>query len=156
MPTCMRMQGINTRWRTRVSTIRRKYTIWLMDEKSLPWRFNVTERKPLRAIFGRKPIQRKTSVKTIQDKIVCMYTTRNELITRLLSGTCELCGSTTEVEGHHIRKLKDLKKRWKGRKKKPAWVRRMIALNRKSLFVCKTCHQNIHNGTYDGRKLTQA
>jgi hypothetical protein len=23
------------------------------------------------------------------------------------------------------------------------------------LFVCKECHKNIHNGTYDGQKLTE-
>ena len=110
----------------------------------------------IRAIFGRKPIQRKKFVSVLKDKIVSIYANRNELITRLLAETCELCGKETKVEGHHIRKLKDLKKRWKGRREKPEWVTRMIAIHRKSLFVCEECHKNIHNGTYDGRKLTQA
>jgi hypothetical protein len=68
---------------------------------------------------------------------------------------CELCGQEdVALVGHHVRKLKDLKKRWQG-KEKPAWVRKMIAIRRKSLFMCEECHQKIHAGRYDGKKLTQ-
>jgi len=74
----------------------------------------------------------------------------------LLAKTCKLCGNKTEVEGHHLRKLKDLKRRWKGHKESPEWVKRMIALHRKSLFVCKECHNKIHAGIYDGKKLAKS
>ena len=151
------LKTLATKWRTRVSKIHRKYTKYMADgRKVIGVEIQREGKNPLRAIFGKKPIHRKKSVKTLQDEIVSIYAKRNGLITRLLAETCELCGNKTNVEGHHIRKLKDLKTRWKGRKEKPEWVTRMIALNRKSLFVCEECHQKIHNGTYDGRKLTQA
>lgn len=71
---------------------------------------------------------------------------RSDLIVRLQADTCELCGSTEHVEVHHIRKLADLKKRWAGRKTKPYWVKRMIAIRRKTLVVCRKCHRDIHAG----------
>lgn len=71
---------------------------------------------------------------------------RSDLIQRLKADTCELCGRKQKCEVHHIRKLADLKKRWQGRKAKPEWVIRMIAMQRKSLIVCKDCHRDIHAG----------
>lgn len=70
----------------------------------------------------------------------------NDLIARLQANVCELCGSTQDVEVHHIRKLADLKQRWSGRKEKPAWIKAMIRLNRKTLVVCHSCHVDIHAG----------
>jgi group II intron reverse transcriptase/maturase len=70
---------------------------------------------------------------------------RSDLIQRLKADTCELCGSRDRVQVHHVRKLSDLKRRWKGREK-PTWVTRMIAMQRKTLIVCHDCHVNIHAG----------
>ena len=78
---------------------------------------------------------------------------RSELMERLLAGKCELCGKEGEVIGHHINKLKNLRKK---KRTLETWEKKMIAMRRKSLFVCDACHKKIHNGTYDGRKLTQA
>jgi group II intron reverse transcriptase/maturase len=74
------------------------------------------------------------------------YNTRSDLIRRLQANTCELCGSHEKIRVHHVRKLADLKKRWRGRKEKPQWVIRMIALQRKTLIVCHKCHVAIHAG----------
>lgn len=71
---------------------------------------------------------------------------RTDLITRLKANVCELCGATEQIEVHHLRKLADLKKRWSGRKEKPQWVWKMICLNRKTLIVCRKCHNDIHAG----------
>jgi len=71
---------------------------------------------------------------------------RTDLIQRLQAEECELCGSQQNCEVHHIRKLDNLKKRWRGRKEKPAWVKRMIALRRKTLVICHKCHVDIHAG----------
>lgn len=71
---------------------------------------------------------------------------RSDLIQRLKADTCELCGRKQKCEVHHVHKLADLKKRWQGRKAKPEWVIRMIAMQRKSLIVCKDCHRDIHAG----------
>ena len=42
---------------------------------------------------------------------------RTELVQRLLADTCELCGSTVKVQVHHVRAMKDLRK--KGRAERP-------------------------------------
>ncbi len=80
------------------------------------------------------------------------WSDRSELLTRLRTNRCEVCGNSGKVVAHHIKKLKDLKKRWSGRREKPAWVKRMIALQRKTLMVCPTCHRTIHEQTTPRRK----
>jgi hypothetical protein len=111
-------------------------------------------KKPLTAVFGKKPIQRQ-EVAPIVDEVQALFTGRNELLNRLLAEHCELCGKTNvSLNGHHVKKLKDLKERWKGKSEKPTWVRKMIEKRRKTLFVCEECHRKIHAGTYDGRKIT--
>jgi hypothetical protein len=110
--------------------------------------------KPYRAQLGEKPIKRKATT-LITDQIeqwTPQYTT-SELTTRLLAQKCELCDSTEQIQVHHLRKLADLKKRYRGRKEKPVWVKRMIARRRKTLVVCAKCHHAIHAGTYDGQKV---
>lgn len=72
--------------------------------------------------------------------------TTSDLIQRLQAGQCEICGSHENCQVHHIRKLADLRDRWKGRKDKPPWVKRMIAMRRKTLIVCHKCHVEIHAG----------
>jgi hypothetical protein len=71
---------------------------------------------------------------------------RSELVTRMQANCCELCGTEGPCEVHHVRKLVDLKRRWAGRKDKPWWVVKMIALQRKTLVVCHACHRAIHRG----------
>lgn len=71
---------------------------------------------------------------------------RSDIIRRLQAETCELCGVQGNCEVHHVRKLSDLKKKWAGRKDKPHWVKRMIAMQRKTLVVCQKCHRDIHAG----------
>ena len=73
------------------------------------------------------------------------YYIYSDLIQRLQANTCELCGRQGRCEVHHVRKLSDLKTRWRG-KAPPLWVKRMIALRRKTLIVCPQCHRDIHAG----------
>jgi hypothetical protein len=111
-------------------------------------------KKSLTAVLGKKPIQRQ-EMAPIVDEVQVLYTNRNELLNRLLAENCELCEKTNvPLVGHHVKKLKDLKERWKGKSEKPIWVRRMIEKRRKSLFICDECHRKIHAGTYDGCKIT--
>ena len=72
--------------------------------------------------------------------------TRSDLIQRLRANECELCGARGNCDVHHVRKLADLKRRWQGRREAPLWVQRMIAMQRKTLIVCPTCHVAIHKG----------
>jgi hypothetical protein len=71
---------------------------------------------------------------------------RSEVVTRLRADRCELCEQVGNCEVHHIRKLADLTPRRTGRREKPLWVHKMIALRRKTLVVCHACHQAIHAG----------
>jgi hypothetical protein len=75
---------------------------------------------------------------------------RSELERRLLANTCELCGSQVNVEVHHIRALKDLQQ--PGRKERPLWRRMMAARRRKTLIVCRPCHDDIHAGRDNGKR----
>ena len=75
---------------------------------------------------------------------------RSEIIKRLLADTCEMCGSHDSVEVHHIRHLRDLHIR--GRATAPVWVEQMAARQRKTLVVCRVCHEDIH---YHGRPSRQ-
>jgi hypothetical protein len=57
------------------------------------------------------------------------------------------CGATSltdRIEVHHIRALKDLEK-YPGREK-PRWVKIMAARRRKTLILCRTCHQDVQYG----------
>jgi hypothetical protein len=79
---------------------------------------------------------------------------QRELTRRLLAEKCECCGTTgMPLEAHHTNKLANLKRRWQGRKHKPAWVKWMISRHRKTIFVCQACHQDITYGRYDGAKV---
>ena len=102
-------------------------------------------KKPLVARFGGIPL-RHQPIGPLDDRD--QYKTirfgRSELIQRLLADKCELCGSTVDVEVHHIRKLADLEV--KGRPEKSLWAQNMAARRRKTLIVCRKCHMAIHSG----------
>ena len=50
----------------------------------------------------------------------------------------------TDLEVHHIRKLADLNR--PGRPEKPPWIHLMAMRRRKTLVICRSCHENIHAG----------
>ncbi len=108
--------------------------------------------KPLMAKFGDKPIRYNPKT-IITDNIAQMYHSRNDLINRLLANQCELCGSSEKINVHHVRKLKDVKKKYQGRSEPPNWAKFMMSRNRKTVVVCHHCHVNIHNGSYDRHKV---
>jgi group II intron reverse transcriptase/maturase len=96
---------------------------------------------PLRVVKpGLEPIDDKIGMRNVA------ITARSDLIQRMQANECELCGSQEQCEVHHIRKLSNLKNRWRGRKQKPDWVIRMITMQRKTLVVCAKCHDAIHAG----------
>lgn len=100
-------------------------------------------KKPLVARFGGIELRwQKTA--TLNDRPKEVYSHRSEIEQRLLAQHCELCGVEENCEVHHIRKLADLDK--PGRQDKPAWVKRMAMRKRKTLVVCRTCHEAIHYG----------
>ena len=66
-----------------------------------------------------------------------------ELIQRLEAKVCESCGDdTSPMEVHHIRRLRDLKQK----KHLNKWEKIMIARRRKTLVLCRSCHNLLHSG----------
>ena len=61
---------------------------------------------------------------------------------------CWICGSTKQIEMHHVKHLR------KGSPKSPSgFTALMSKLNRKQLPVCRPCHLKIHQGLYGGTSL---
>ncbi len=123
------------------------HTTLLVDQKPYKGLQVVIQRKegkkPLIAQWGGIPLRRRMDL-PLPDTPYPYWDARTELVQRLLADTCELCGSQTDIEVHHIRALKDLKRY--GRAEKPAWVKTMAARHRKTLVVCRSCHKDIHHG----------
>lgn len=109
-------------------------------------------KKPLVARFGGIPLKRQKTAALVDQIPIYNRTERNELVKRLLADKCELCGSQENVEVHHIHKLADLKKDGKER---PRWVKVMVARRRKTLVVCRFCHQAIHAGQPVRQKVSE-
>jgi group II intron reverse transcriptase/maturase len=111
--------------------------------KGLEVRVERTGKPPLVAQWGgislKRPSFRKRVV--LDERPRRIYGSRTELVQRLLADTCELCGSTDNIEVHHTRGLRDLQR--KGRADPPEWIKTMAARRRKTLVVCKSCHAAI-------------
>ena len=104
-------------------------------------------KRPLVAQFGGIPLKRNRQAVLADQKPQRYRFERNELIKRLLADTCEMCGSTVDVEVHHVRALRDLNVKGQGEKSK--WVQVMAARRRKTLVVCRPCHLNAHGGNWN-------
>lgn len=98
-------------------------------------------RQPLIARFGGIPLKRQEkAVLTDRQPATAPAYPRKELVTRLLHGTCELCGSAESISVHHIRRLADLT----ATGTPPEWAAHMAMKRRKTLVVCGKCHSAIH------------
>jgi Type II intron maturase/Reverse transcriptase (RNA-dependent DNA polymerase) len=109
-------------------------------------------KKPLVTRFGAIPLKRQRAITIVDQTPLYQRTERTELVKRLLADTCELCESRENVEVHHVRKLADLEK---GKKDRPRWVKVMITRRRKTLVVCRSCHQAIHTGQPTRQKISE-
>ena len=101
------------------------------------------------AYFGAIPLKRQIALNSaiIKDVTDIFYPIKTEFSNNLKYDRCEICGSTNDIQIHHIHHLKDVQK------DKPIFYKKMIAITRKTIAVCKECHRKIHNGSYDDRKL---
>jgi len=100
------------------------------------------KKRPLVAIFGGVSLARRRTAG--KDQVLKPFIRmRSELVERLLKNTCEVCESNEYIEMHHIRKLANLNKQ--GRREKPLWMKIMIARKRKSIPLCRRCHEDIHS-----------
>jgi group II intron reverse transcriptase/maturase len=98
---------------------------------------------PLVATWGGIPLKRDMEA-TLEEQPPRVYSNRTELVQRLLADFCELCGDEKDVEVHHERAMRKLHE-YPGRPK-PEWVKRMIALRRKTMLLCKRCHEAVEHG----------
>ena len=101
------------------------------------------DRPPLVATWGGISLHRRKYA-TLDDQPAQVWGHRSELLQRFLAQACELCGSQARIEVHHIRHLRDLAH--DGRAPKPRWVQVMAARRRKTLVLCRLCHQDVHAG----------
>jgi group II intron reverse transcriptase/maturase len=98
-------------------------------------------KKDLVARFGGIPLLRNKN-RVIADPVqVQVPLPRKELIHRLRTRRCELCGQHGTVAVHQIAKLARLGAPGPGQ---PAWAALMARKRRKTLVVCQPCHQAIH------------
>ena len=109
-------------------------------------------KRPKVTQFGGIPLKRNRQAVLVDQQPQRYRVNRNELIKRLEADKCEMCGSTEDVQVHHIRALRDLNV--KGQREKPQWVQIMAARKRKTLVVCWTCHTDIHHGRSNPQKQT--
>ena len=109
-------------------------------------------KRPLVAQFGGIPLKRNKQAVLADRTPTRNRTERNELIQRLLADKCEMCGSTDNIEVHHVRALRDLNGNGQG--EKPKWVQVMAARRRKTLVVCRSCHLAAHEGSWKPQKQT--
>ena len=107
-------------------------------------------KRPLVTYFGDIPLRRQRQAVLTDQQPLRYRTDRNELVKRLEADECEMCGSTVGIEVHHIRALRALNV--KGQREKPQWVQLMATRKRKTLVVCRTCHLNAHDGSWNPRK----
>jgi group II intron reverse transcriptase/maturase len=105
-------------------------------------------KRPLIARWGGFSLARNMKA-ILNDSPPWTWGERSELERRLLANTCDLCDSHEQVEVHHIRALKDLQHQ--GRPDRPKWMRIMAARRRKTLIVCRQCHEDIHAGRANGQ-----
>ena len=98
-------------------------------------------RKPLVARFGGIPLRRQRQAVLTDRQPVPVTARRKELIhgSSRAGASCASNGPTVQV--HHVRKLADLAQ--PGRPQ-PAWAQLMAKRRRKTLVVCRPCHDTIH------------
>jgi group II intron reverse transcriptase/maturase len=70
----------------------------------------------------------------------------NKLTKSNLFKQCVICGSSNQIQMHHVRQVKDLKSKAAG-KKLDFFTLQMAAINRKQVPLCSTHHQALHNNT---------
>ena len=105
------IKTLAAKYKTSTRKICHKYTRYTAERrKVIAVEIQRDGKKSLRAHFGATSIHRKTDV-MLNDRILNIYMERSELIERLLAEKCELCGKAEKVVGHHIHKLKDLRKK---------------------------------------------
>jgi group II intron reverse transcriptase/maturase len=93
------------------------------------------------ARFGGIPLVRKKNAVLHDTVSRPVAHPQKELIHRLLKRRCELCEEAGAVLVHQVSKLASLGEPGPGQ---PAWAAKMARMRRKTLIVCRACHDAIH------------
>lgn len=140
--------------KTTINKVFKKYQMTMKTKdgeyKVLQTSVERENKKPLVAYFGGIKLAYNKNA-TVFETTTKIFNTKSQLVDRLRNNTCELCGAYGDIEMHYVNKLKNIRR--DDRKDKPEWMKRMIAMNRKTLAVCEKCHDEIHAGKYDGEKV---
>jgi group II intron reverse transcriptase/maturase len=145
------------KFRISVPEVYRRYRAQILDEdgKQRPGfevRVAREGKPPLVAQWGGMSLAWSLDT-TLDDRFIPFrFANTTEIVQRLLAEKCELCDSCDRIQVHHIRALKDLKR--KGRPDKPLWATVMAARRRKTLVVCHQCHVDIHGGRLQPSSLS--
>lgn len=104
------------------------------------------EKPALMAVFGETPLKMKrlANLEDTDPETKIINNNRTELEQRLQADVCEGCGSREKVQVHHVRRISGLNVR--AGRPAPNWKLRMVSMRRKTLAVCKECHDRIHAG----------
>lgn len=127
--------AVSSKYRISVPKVYQHYSATLQTDRGPRRGMQVTVqrgdgRAPLVAQWDGISLAHKTTIGILDDQPPMVWSNRRpELLERLCAETCELCGSQTRVEVHHIRHLKDLQP--KGGAQRLEWAQRMAARHRK-------------------------
>jgi group II intron reverse transcriptase/maturase len=139
------LKTLAAKHQSRVSKMAAKYTAKIETPHGLRTcyeaRIQRGSKPDLVARFGGIPLVRNMDA-VLPDRVPDRPPTpRKELIRRLLTRRCELCGDPGTVVVHQVRKLTSLGVPGPGQ---PAWAKKMAQMRRKTLVVCASCHDLIH------------
>jgi group II intron reverse transcriptase/maturase len=141
------LKTLANKHRSSVSKMARKYAATVNTphgpRKCFEARIERSGRKPLVARFGGIPLRRQKDTVISDRALVPGVIRHKELVSRLLADRCEICTDTDGISVHHVRRLADLHR--PGRPQ-PEWVQLMARRRRKTLVVCRSCHDVIHSG----------
>ena len=129
------------KYKTRISRIRKKY-----GYKRFGVKYPSKSGKAIAYLYddGFRKDNRMVSAPAM-DVIPMVHRNLNStsLISRLKAERCEWCGAkNVPIEMHHVRKIKDLKG-------KAGWEIVMIGRKRKTMALCRACHDKLHAGKLD-------
>lgn len=65
---------------------------------------------------------------------------------------CAICGSTTDIEMHHIRHVR--KNSYNDIPSNLTYMQVLNLRNRKQVPLCRSCHMDVHEGSYSGNSLS--
>jgi len=64
-----------------------------------------------------------------------------------LGEKCSSCGSTHNLEMHHLKHIRTINV------KLSPFDKDLAMINRKQILLCKDCHTKVHKGEYKGKSL---